>query len=242
MSWLLSLDCGKQHDYSVLGAIECSQRIYDPNLGKEGEKRLQRYLKRHPVKIMNMYVLRGLTQFDLGTDYDKVTNEVAHKYNNAELMGEVTVLVDAGGVGLAVMDMLRAKGVPPLGIMLKGSGEATMTNGIYHVSKEEVVLSLVVAFQSRRLVIIDTLLDRSDGKQLVKQLDGFQMKPPNARGHRALEAGKEEVHDDMVMMLAQAIWFGGKTQFQTMAEGPLEEPEREQEDDAYNPLTWGLPR
>lgn len=242
MSWLLSLDCGKQHDYSVLGGIECTQRIYDPNLGDEGEARLRRYLKRHPVKITNLFSVRGLKRFDLGTDYDEVTDHVVRQYNNVELMGEVTVLVDAGGVGLAVMDMLRAKGVPPLGIMLKGSGEATVTENIYHVSKEEVVLALVVAFQTGRIDIIQELLDTPEGKQLVRELEGFQLKPPTRTGHRAMEAGKEAIHDDIAMMLAQAVWFGGKTQFQTLAEGPLEEPEREQEEDAYNPLTWGLPR
>lgn len=240
MSWLLSLDCGKQHDYSVLGALECSQRVYDPNLGEEGEARLQRYLKRHPVKIINWYALRGLHRFDLGTDYDEVTDEVAKQYNNVELMGEVTVLVDAGGVGLAVMDMLQAKGVPTIGIMLKGGGEASWTESIYHVSKEEVVLALVVAFQTGRIEIVKELEDSPEGKQLKRELEGFELKKPTRTGHRAMEAGKEETHDDVVMMLAQAVWFGGKTQFQTMAEGPLEEPENEAEDE-YNPLTWGLP-
>ena len=238
MSWLVSLDCGKERDPSALGAIECVQKIHDPNLDEKGQERLKRYLKRRPVKIINHHVVRGLKRFPLGTSYNDVADDVVNTINNPEIMGEVTVLVDAGGVGLAVMDMLVARGVSPIGIMLKGTGETTLKENIYHVSKEEVVTALVVAFQTRRIEIIQAISNRDATKQLLVELEHFQMKRrPN--GSVGFEADREETHDDLAMMLAQAIWFGDKTQFQTVAEGPLEEPVREDEKE-YDPLDWGL--
>lgn len=238
MSWILSLDCGKQRDHSVLGAIDCYQRLIDPNLPDEFSKR---YLRKKPEKVVNHYRLRGLKRYPLGMNYEELADDVVRATKIVDIMGDFEVVVDAGGVGLAVMDALKIRGLDPIGVMLKASGEVTFNNGIYRVEKEHAVFTFVGELQSGKISVEEDILSRPEGKQLVHEMESFVLKRRES-GSTKLEAAREEDHDDEIMMFIQGVWYASQTQFQELSEGPVEPSRQEQEqENAYNPLTWRLP-
>ena len=70
--------------------------------------------------------------------------------------------------------------------------------------KVELVGTLQVLLQTRRLQIADALVD---APVLVRELETFRAAPPVLRGE-TVESWRERDHDDLVLAVAVAAWLG----------------------------------
>ena len=180
--FILGLDLGQAQDYTALAVLE-----------RNGSSKKDR-----------KYQLRHLERLPLGTTYPDVVTHVKELMEKDPLRGHVLLVVDATGVGLPVIDLLKQEGLRPIGITITGGTEATRVGGGYHVPKRDLVINLQVLFQSERLKAAESL---PLARTFVNELLGFKVKI-NIRGHDSYEAWREGVHDDLVLAVSLAAWYG----------------------------------
>jgi hypothetical protein len=132
---------------------------------------------------------------------------------------------DRGAVVDMLADGLRNRvtcGFWPVTITA-GHGATMGEDGGLRVPKKELVGSVQVLLQARRLRVARAL---PDAPVLVKELENFRVKVTAAR-NEVYESWREGQHDDLVLAVALAAWAGDK------ALPPLFDPPRE-------PLPAGL--
>jgi hypothetical protein len=187
---LAGLDLGKVSDYSALAVIERTE-------AQENGRRVGRY------------AVRGLRRWQLHTDYTKIAADLSEMYDRPPLCG-TALAVDATGVGNAVVEIVRAarprcKIVP---VVITGSQQSLAQYDPrrgWTVPKKVLADTLQALLGTRRLKASP---DLPDYKVLTRELQAFTVKVNIATGNESFEAWREKDHDDMVLAVAIACWFG----------------------------------
>ena len=160
----------------------------------------------------------------LGTPYDTIAKKVADLVCELEPqgsfgeLGQVTLSVDATGVGRGICDMLgtefkrrgaTSKAVPKVDfrrVSITGSNTSlkrpTRTDGYWAVPKKDLVFPAVAAFQQGK-IRIGRVADRD---ALVNELKNYRSKVNIATGNLAFEPWREEQHDDLLFATCLALW------------------------------------
>lgn len=192
LRYWVSLDCGQAHDFS---AAMVTERVGD-----------------------ELHVT-SLSRAPLRTPYPAIAKAVVSKCVELEPVGAfgerrpIGLVVDAGGVGRAVADLVRAeiralgKRAPKIRFWPVTSTAGATTNigpGGINVPKKELVLSAVVAMQNGVLMIGDI----PNAELLTAELEEYRSKMTR-RGYEQFEgAGR---NDDLVYALALACWAWSQT-------------------------------
>jgi len=180
--FIMGLDLGQVQDYTALGILE-----------RNGSSQKDRD-----------YKLRYLERFPLGTSYPKIIEKLRHLMENDPLRGRISLVVDATGVGRPVIDMLRQEKLNPIGITITGGNKAEWGGDGFRVPKRDLVTNLQVLFQSGRLIVAESL---PLARTFVNELLNFKVKI-NVKGHDSYEAWREGIHDDLVLAVSMAAWYG----------------------------------
>jgi len=154
------------------------------------------------------YNLRYLHRFDIGTPYPVQVAGVLSMLGQDPLLGLTELVVDHTGVGRPVVDMLRARGLSPICVTITGGDALTLDSNDasnYRVPKRDLVGALVVLFQEQKLRIARGV---ALGAVFTKELLNFKMKINVRTGHDSYEAWREGEHDDLVLAVALAAWWG----------------------------------
>jgi hypothetical protein len=192
-SYFIGLDLAQPNEFTALAVLE------RPSVPHQDS-----YTRRDPV-----YALRHLQRFPLGTAYPEVIRCIRDLLRTQALHGSVLV-VDQTGVGRAVVNMVAAGlkgGVDCLFVpaTISAGQDVTLgTTGRLFVPKKELIGTLQVLLQTRRLQIARSL---PDAALLLKELENFRMKVNVARDD-TLEAWREGRHDDLIFAVALAAWVG----------------------------------
>lgn len=122
----------------------------------------------------------------------------------------VSTIIDQTGVGEAVIESLRAAGLQCSGIIITGGDKAhKMESGDgWRVPKKELVATVEVLLQNRRLRVAEGL---AMAPVLMQELQAFKATIKLSTGnvsYAADETWRENPHDDTVLALAMAAWFG----------------------------------
>lgn len=184
-SYVSGLDLGQARDHAALVVVE-QERISDPD---------------RPGHSANRFDVRHLHRWPLGTSYPTVITDLQAWFAVAPLR-DTPLVVDATGVGRPVVDMIRAAGLPadlrPYTITA-GTAEGDAT-----VPKKDLVGAVLAALQTRRLRFAEALPLRP---VLEKELETFRVKVTADR-NETFAAYREKDHDDLVLALALAVWYG----------------------------------
>ncbi len=214
--YFLGLDLGKKRDWTALAVLKQhavpASRIgrtrYDDDLGTE-----------YRYDLVHLDRWRGRRYLDAAPKVEQVIRQleqVAHR-EHFEQTGDGTVaggdpdislLVDQTGVGEAVIEMLRAAGLDCIGVTIHGGDAVGKGRNEYRVPKRELVGTLQVLFQNKRLMIAAGL---SLAETLVEELDNFRATIKLTTGHDTYGAGddwRDSAHDDLVLAVAMAAWYG----------------------------------
>lgn len=184
-SFILGLDLGQSADYTALCIVE--RRTAEPK----------------PAT----YDVRHLQRFALGTPYPEIVVKLGGMLRAPALAGCVISLVaDATGVGAPVVDLLRAAKLPArlVPVLITGGDAVGREGGRFRVPKRDLVGAAKVLLQSGRLKFAEL----PETPTLVRELLNFQVKIDPATAHDSYSAWREGVHDDMVLSVALAVWFG----------------------------------
>ena len=191
--FVIGLDLGQKQDYTAVAVVEKEAR--------QGDK--------------PMLYLRHLERFALGTPYGEQMDRVkeiagAEELRTVRTSGLRTVIrmpeliVDATGVGLGVVEMLKDRGLKYRAVTITGGISETGGGGTYHVPKRNLVSRAVAPFEGKRLKIARGMRLTSE---LVHELETFKVKVNTTTAHDSYEAWREADHDDLVLALALACWW-----------------------------------
>ena len=136
-----------------------------------------------------------------------------HQLSTARPRGNTTprIVVDATGVGLPVLQLLRRSLPRAEGVLIHGGDRELREPGtnVHRVPKRKLVSHLQVVLQTHRLKIAKEL---TLAQTLADELRGFRVEITNS-GHERYgnDVGqamwREQDHDDLVLATALAVWF-----------------------------------
>lgn len=194
--YYLGLDLGQSQDFSALAALKPVAIAVDPN-APEAER---------DASPSYRYVLRGLKRWPLKTLYTKIVDDVVKLVSKPPLAG-CMLGVDRTGCGQPIVDMIEdAMPLAAIKPILITAGFAVTPDGAgFHVPKRELVSTLQMLLQSRRLEIPSSIPEH---KNLEKELTAFRAKI-TVKGNETFEADwRERAHDDEVLAVSIAAWLG----------------------------------
>lgn len=197
VKYILSVDLGKAQDPT---AIVLNRRVLAWTIGEVDNK---------PIVEKPVNNLVYLKRFPLHTDYVEIQAELKRMCLDDQIKGHVRLMLDATGVGVGIIDNLRAElrdvGILPYGVMITAGRETRADGAIWYVPKLDLVTAVRIPLEENRLLFAADL-DELD--TLKDELGNFQVK--NTTAGNEVFLGREGKHDDIVLAAAIACWWGEK--------------------------------
>ncbi|HET8626392.1 MAG TPA: hypothetical protein VFL91_03185 [Thermomicrobiales bacterium] len=199
----IGLDLGKIQDYTALAIVEelpATVRIDE------------RAFRAIPAWSDDPHWhVRHLQRWELLTPYETIAHDLDGlllALLNGRPRPDLNVWVDATGVGVAVVERLRAQPIlRSLGVnscsITAGKGWSQAGPGEFHVAKSELVGVAQVAIQRGRIRVAKHL---PDAAVLLGELRGFEARISDSGNMQF--SHREGEHDDLVLAVALACWGG----------------------------------
>jgi hypothetical protein len=118
-----------------------------------------------------------------------------------ERLPVASLVVDATGVGRAVLDQMREAGLAPVAVTITGGRFTSYDGTMWRVPKKALLRPLVAATEAGRLKVAKSL---REAEPFLRELQAFQRRITES-GHCAFEGVGE--HDDLVIAVALACWW-----------------------------------
>jgi hypothetical protein len=194
IQFFTGLDFGQAREFSAVAVLE---KTYVP-------------VPEKPHTAIGHYAVRFMERFPSGTPYGAIYARLAEVFREKPLSNSILV-VDQTAVGKPVIDLLRQSGIRArirtLAITAGHQSSHHDSSGML-VPKKELVGSLQVLFQCRRLRVANEL---QEAALLMRELNNFQMKVVIPTLDTQV-TWREGVHDDLVLAVAIAAWEGERHQ------------------------------
>jgi hypothetical protein len=153
-------------------------------------------------------VVRYVERILLGTPYPRIVSKARDLVSAPELQGNCKLIVDASGVGVPVVDMLRHARLgcemTPIGITGGEHAHQHYANGspYWTVPRQDLIAGVHLLLEQDELRIAPEM--RETGT-LVRELTGMNVSAKNRGKARPGASGGRE-HDDLVFAVALACW------------------------------------
>lgn len=197
--YFLGLDLGQSADPSALAIAEKTTQEYGPR-----EREDYRYAP--PLLPPPRYDVRHLARWPLGTPYPQIVRDVSRILTQGPLcLAQKTLVIDRTGVGAPVCDLFSDAGLSHIQVSIHGGGKVTQEGLHYSVPKRDLVSTVQVLLQGGTLKIAEAL---PEAQTLVKELLNFKVKIDPLTAHDSYAAWRENIHDDLVLAVALACWYG----------------------------------
>ena len=193
MRYFIGLDLGQRRDYTAIAVIERGNE----SLGRRDPATMEWLTKTHQR-------LRYLERVPLGTAYPDVVARVRSIVTHPNIFTRCELIVDATGVGLPVVDLIRAERLrcELFPVYIHG-GDTTHKDGKnWRVPKRELITGLQVMLETGRLELAEGM---EHGETLVKELRDMRVEV-SLGGHESYGAWRQNQHDDLVLAVALATW------------------------------------
>ena len=201
-TFFAGLDLGKRQDYTAFAVVECHRTL----------------LGRDPVTwahVVNWDLrVRRLTRFPLGTSYRELLTLIEHQMRTPAFGTDTPLVIDVTGVGEVMFDLLKGSALPLVPVSITAGDRAAWHDGRWHVPKQQLVETLAVLIEQRKLQVAAQL---PLAEVLLQELAGFEagVKPS---GYPVFDA-RAGLHDDLVTAVALACWYC-RRQYRDLATGP----------------------
>jgi hypothetical protein len=200
--FVMAVDVGQAHDYTAVSILHSW-----PTREKVGEWPNEKVVEDRRHDLVHLERFRDIS-------YPEQIRRVQERYADLErhaetLAGEpsVSLVVDATGVGKPILDAFREAKLRPRGVIITGGETSSHADGLDRVPKRELVTTLQVALQSKRLRIAEEL---PLAELLLKEFRGFKVQitlSGHARFGNDVGQWREADHDDLVLATALAVWL-----------------------------------
>lgn len=193
MTYYVGVDLGQARDFT---AVAIAERI------AIGELRNGRDVELPNPPPYNLHI-RHLERFR-HAPYPEVCDRLESLLSR--LTRSYDLAVDSTGVGLAVTDLLRDRGLRFRAVTITGGDKETSEGRNHRLPKRDLIAGLQVLLQSGRLKIA---ADLEHAETLRNELLNFRVKI-SASGHDSYEAWREAAHDDLVLAAALCSWVAAR--------------------------------
>ena len=198
----VGLDLGKRLDFSALAVVEKAE----PEPGIPGSRFDHvNWMYRQPKGLL----VRHLERIHLGTPYTQVVTRIGKVIEGLRPHGRCDLVVDATGVGMPVVDMLREAKLDCnlVPVLIISGAEQHRTNSVWYVPKVDLLAGLQSALERRILRIARKI---PESALLVEELMNVRVK---VRSSGAMRVGADAFgqHDDLVLAVALAVWRAKRT-------------------------------
>lgn len=194
MAFIVGLDLGQSQDFSALVVIESHRPVRGIDIPLSAPTPQATYAVRH------------LQRWPLGTAYPVIVQDVAALMGRVpQADGRGELVVDHTGCGRPVVDMIRRAQLHPIAVSLHGGDRVTREGQDYRTPKRDLVGCVAVLLQQQRLRFAQ---DLPLTPILTKELLNFKVRIDPATAHDSYSAWREADHDDLVLALALACWWG----------------------------------
>jgi hypothetical protein len=190
VQYVAGLSLGQPHEFTALAVLEKTS-VGDPQRSDSWAV---------------SYAVRHLERFALATPYADVFARLKALFADAPLK-KAPVVVDRTGVGKAVVDLLdKAAVTKPVWDITVTTGLEVVKDGRggYQVPKKDLVAVLQVLLQTRRLKVAESL---PEAATLTAELTDFRAKVTPSGADPVVD-WRERPHDDLVLAVAAAAWWG----------------------------------
>jgi hypothetical protein len=202
MAFYVGLDLGQSADYTALAVVEDITEMRSG--GERGKSWHLRHLERYPLR----------------TPYPQVADRVAALLRDPRLtrkeydstLGRThkvrpQLFVDGTGVGVAVIDLLKERGLTFTSVTVTAGDTVNYDAGSYRVPKRDLVAVLEVALHTGTLKVAEGL---KLWPVLREERLNFRRKVNLKTAHDSYEHWRETDHDDLVLATALACWGAKK--------------------------------
>lgn len=153
------------------------------------------------------YEVCHLERLPLGSGYPEVLAHLHALFAPPPWSTRDGLLIDVGGVGLPVFQLIEAAGFAPVGIFSHRGVSVTRDGAVWHVPKRDLVAAAQVVLQTRRVQFDPR---RPFVTEMVHELENYRMTQDPATGHESYAAWREKEHDDLVFAFSMVCWWGDK--------------------------------
>lgn len=174
--FIVGVDLGQTNDYTAIVAL--TRDPEDPSC----------------FHVPTVERLRGLP-------YPRLVAGLVATLAEPPFAGDFELVMDATGVGLPVVEMVREAGLDPIALKITGADKVKRGRRAVTVPKADLIEGLLVASQNGKLKIASGATQRV---VLVEELADMR-RTLTVTGHARYEARKGQ-HDDLVVALAMAYW------------------------------------
>jgi hypothetical protein len=200
---LCGLDLGQVGDYTALAIVRrllCLSPAGLPKRSLRGD-------------LIFRFECVHLERYQLGTPYPAVVAAVKEMLSRPQLGDRPRLVIDATGVGRAVVDLFLndrlSAIITPLTItagdtVRTDSWHGVGTHGVW-VPKNELVSAIRANLESGRLKVAKPL---RLAETLKKELLDFRVRVTKAANETF--TARDGAHDDLVLAVAMAVWLGGE--------------------------------
>jgi hypothetical protein len=177
----VGLDLGQSADYTALCILEKLQQ-----------------------ETGYVYNIRRLERVR-GEPYPSIIEKVVAVMKSNPLQQDATLVADSTGVGAPVVDEFRKAGLKPISVFIHGGENVTHDGMNYRVPKRNLVAVVKILLQNNRLIGSDKL---KLGGILQQELLNFNYKFDPKTAHDSYGCWREAIHDDLVLSVSLAAWYG----------------------------------
>ncbi len=121
--------------------------------------------------------------------------------NLVDKLPGAALVVDATGVGRAVLDQMREAGLAPVAVTITGGRFTSYDGAMWRVPKKALLRPLVASTEEGRLKVAK---GPREADALLRELQAFQRQITES-GNATFEGVGE--HDDLVIAVALACWW-----------------------------------
>jgi hypothetical protein len=199
MPFHIGLDLGQAADYTALAVVHSVQtRIPD---GQTVKGLHLRHLERYPLRTPYPQIVENVAALVR----DEKLSPTEYDPSRGRYSSQPPVLVvDNTGVGVAVTDLLKGKGLRFTSVTITGGDTAHKASGNWRVPKRDLVAALEVPFHTGALKVAEGL---TLWPALKEELLNFRRKINLKTAHDSYEHWRESDHDDLVLATALACWW-----------------------------------
>ncbi len=188
------VDLGQRVDPTAIAVLE----RWDELTGELNRVTWERQKRRR-------WAVRWLEKIPLQTSYVDVVERVFSLERQWKQLGACAVVVDATGVGAAVLDILRQRAFSEcrlIPVVFTSGEQETFNFDRWHVPKRDLMQGLAVLLEMGGLQVEPRL---PEGDALRRELR--QVRWEISASGRDLFGGEKE-HDDLAMAVAMGVWWG----------------------------------
>lgn len=182
--YIIGIDLAKLHDYTAVTVLDVAG--LDPDT----------------------YVVRNVYRYPIGLEYNRVAKHIMAQLFADPYLGDVTLVVDATGLGGPVLEQFRGQMGLVIGLSITAGQMSSRHGQDVRVPKIDLISNLLALVESGR-IFFAARAKHLDA--LMQELMAFQGKMSDT-GYTRYEG--RGAHDDMVMSLAMAAWYADRGSMQ----------------------------